>query len=688
MYVLYGSGLGKRCPGNSMSAGCFSRSSYTMEGWKIGMIVIMIVFIAIIVIATIGLPVRKILSGAVGGNMTDFPKFLTSIMLVHAFSFGGYDNRFENGRFFRSELTQSLGEHGSKIITERYLNYTDDLTNADVADLLAPMPKASFRSYIHCFWNTLVYSHSSSWENRQAAIIVPLMSQVGRIFRLNPNDTMILDYLTVNEHTRIVTREAYQDRFRMFQKHQVYVLRPGESMREAINSLTSTMARVPLHVVDSPYKITNALPINNLTNLKEYLNGDPLLSKETLSDLFFKGSIWERIFALPLYLKTFVLPEKIEDYINRMQADDYCQNKGIDTAKLRKYARDLLRYPATHKTLDKMRSIFATVKTDPDWIAKNKEHFTGIFDLSDSSAIMLKRVTDMVALIIYDQIDERWRLKIKKFETKSTRPVPIQYFENNIIRYANSEFVFQHEFHPIVYTNPDLFSGDHASCFLNIPPAEVEADIIQAAFTYMCDNSPKDRFAIFPAIFRNKRRVFANLAGALNSPIEDQEQIAIGAITKNKYDRTISDNFDSLIQLEQKFASSANSEGLGHWFQYPLIIVAYYQWNLDTYLRNRSGIFVLNCPTIAKLWELAKRFYYTWIISYVLFRGKEISMDQLLARVATINANFVPVYAMFDEVVRHYCSVAIDNVAGFVGIIKRHKNAIREMEDRYNAKRV
>ena len=73
--------------------------------------------------------------------------------------------------------------------------------------------------YIHTVWGKLVMPHyNGSWEHCDYAFIVPLKNQIGRIFKINPSDTMIFKKLNINQtNSYFVYNEC---KFNLFPDHE------------------------------------------------------------------------------------------------------------------------------------------------------------------------------------------------------------------------------------------------------------------------------------------------------------------------------------------------------------------------------------------------------------------------------------------------------------------------------------
>ena len=111
-----------------------------------------------------------------------------------------------NGEITRGTLNQE------DILNNTYLVHAFDFAKSSFSDFFeivdGPDGKKLFKykttnptyaeKYVHTSWGTLVLAHlNGQWDHMDNAVIVPLGEQKGKINRINPNDTMILESLTI-----------------------------------------------------------------------------------------------------------------------------------------------------------------------------------------------------------------------------------------------------------------------------------------------------------------------------------------------------------------------------------------------------------------------------------------------------------------------------------------------------------
>jgi hypothetical protein len=103
--------------------------------------------------------------------------------------------------------------------------------------------KCVFKPYIHCTWGRLVSSHSSgNWEEKDVIVITPLIHQQGRILRMNPIDTMILDFLDVSDNATIICDKEKLDQILLAKKEREEVLSASSLIQIASSSYDIKMA--------------------------------------------------------------------------------------------------------------------------------------------------------------------------------------------------------------------------------------------------------------------------------------------------------------------------------------------------------------------------------------------------------------------------------------------------------------
>jgi hypothetical protein len=109
-----------------------------------------------------------------------------NVFLVHA-------NELRVGETFFNKFELNVGMH----MISRKVNGTNE------------EDKKIKETYVHCTWGTLVYPHINGiWEHKTIAFVVPLKLQDGRIFKINPNDTMIFNGLAVGENSYAIIDET------------------------------------------------------------------------------------------------------------------------------------------------------------------------------------------------------------------------------------------------------------------------------------------------------------------------------------------------------------------------------------------------------------------------------------------------------------------------------------------------
>lgn len=99
-----------------------------------------------------------------------------------------------------------------KVNKENILNFTDKiLDNHTLKSLIEN--KSRFNGYMHCCWGNTVISHGAgNWDNSCCVIVTPLRLQRGRIYRISPSDTMILDYLNFDTSSYLFINESQEEK--------------------------------------------------------------------------------------------------------------------------------------------------------------------------------------------------------------------------------------------------------------------------------------------------------------------------------------------------------------------------------------------------------------------------------------------------------------------------------------------
>ena len=108
---------------------------------------------------------------------------INNVKLIHAFNLTK-ESKCDNNRFYYQSPNDEVA----------YQNlFSDDV----LKDLHCG--KKLLKRYIHNSWGRIVPQHKSSWMSLNYVFVTHLKYQVGRIARLHPADTMILDYLDVTD---------------------------------------------------------------------------------------------------------------------------------------------------------------------------------------------------------------------------------------------------------------------------------------------------------------------------------------------------------------------------------------------------------------------------------------------------------------------------------------------------------
>ena len=108
-------------------------------------------------------------------------KIKENVLLVHAFDFKNLEHFIIERDYF---LTGDNNyDFYSSVMKKRYARDT----------------------MIHCTWGDLVYPHfNGTWESRRCAIISPLKYQIGNVYKLFPNDTMLIGSMKLYKNDFVV----------------------------------------------------------------------------------------------------------------------------------------------------------------------------------------------------------------------------------------------------------------------------------------------------------------------------------------------------------------------------------------------------------------------------------------------------------------------------------------------------
>lgn len=600
---------------------------------NIALFVILIVVVVLAAMILIVLPeiVSPEMLPTYHGFGNSINTILQDIYLVHGFNFSGFDNIISGDRFIRNELFKIQTSvdllMGVKLM-DRYINYTDFM-DKDMEKIYAPPFNIayksgtnhpgyySFRGYMHCSWNTLVYSHKLSWENRDAVIVTPLLAQKGRIFRLNPCDTMILDYLTITDKTFFVCREEYKDKLPGVR----VITYSGNNLRYMIDEELKSKIRV----LDSPINIEN---MTYISILNDYINNNP--TSIDIKQIFYTQRCFESYYSLPIHARCIFTSAEISSYTDRIRK--FCgvlpTYKSDNLADARHRINSMLNGSIKLDLLDEAREA----------IKNQTWNSSKIHQLINDSSIMVD-ARSIMNVMLSDRFNQYWEAKINRFITKKHTVWPELYYESNLLKYKGRIFSFQREYQDDIQINPDIFSGRHSVCDLNNPPYYVEIDALQNAFTFACGSGATDigsRFSMFEHIFKNEQ-----------------------------FDNSESrKNFNWLIKMERKSLVDNECALLGL-IIHPLIIIAYMQYQITRYLEDRPGFMKIPTRAFYKTWELVKKYqYYMWIMA-MLFPYNTIR----LSHVPLFDKIFPQWYEMYEKIIDYYCNEKIDFCSGVVNDI-------------------
>jgi len=107
---------------------------------------------------------------------------LNNVYLVH-----GFTTDPETNRFLERFVIEGTGNNTS-------IKYSS-------CSGKTKMDRVNCEKYIHTTWGVLVFPHlNGQWDSMDNAIIVPLKNQQGRIFKINPSDTMVFTKLNIEKN--------------------------------------------------------------------------------------------------------------------------------------------------------------------------------------------------------------------------------------------------------------------------------------------------------------------------------------------------------------------------------------------------------------------------------------------------------------------------------------------------------
>lgn len=121
---------------------------------------------------------------------TELSKLFDIVYLVHSFDFND-EVTINNNRF--------------SYTSDGILHYSDIKDN-NMKDLLCG--KTHLGKYIHTSWGRLVPEHKDSWNRKNCSIVTRLKYQQGRVMRIYPADTMIIDYLDLTYVKVIINKKT------------------------------------------------------------------------------------------------------------------------------------------------------------------------------------------------------------------------------------------------------------------------------------------------------------------------------------------------------------------------------------------------------------------------------------------------------------------------------------------------
>jgi hypothetical protein len=147
----------------------------------------------------------KIYGGNIDECKIDELDILSKVYLVHG---------FEHKQTFIEEKYISTGGVSKRIDETKLFSNIFVIDKKKKTIGYKPSEK-----YIHLAWGKLVMPHyNGSWESNDHAIVVHLQDQKNKIFKINPNDTMILNNLTIsNENSFFVYN---QTKFNLIADHK------------------------------------------------------------------------------------------------------------------------------------------------------------------------------------------------------------------------------------------------------------------------------------------------------------------------------------------------------------------------------------------------------------------------------------------------------------------------------------